>query len=199
MGGHDCGSALPRKWVQGAVAGTHQGISHCWCCYPRCGSQKNGCRLWSRCDFCLLLRRVLRVLDPVRVVRANKASAQNDATLRARLLVWSAFCQQRVVESRRRWCASTDGSGASDRPIHRYREIVKKCLKLPSNFDCSMPDDSDHSCAALLNTNNRTVLQLYHGSTGAIMFRSGPPLAGKFNAKSNRARARVSTSERVAM
>jgi hypothetical protein len=27
---------------------------------------------------------------------------------------------------------------------------------------------------ALLNTHNSTVLQLYHGSTGAVMFRSGP-------------------------
>jgi hypothetical protein len=29
-------------------------------------------------------------------------------------------------------------------------------------------------CAALLHLHNRTVLQLYHGSTGAVMFRSGP-------------------------
>ncbi len=28
---------------------------------------------------------------------------------------------------------------------------------------------------ALLNTRNRSCLQLYHGSTGAVMFRSGPP------------------------
>lgn len=85
MGGHDCGSALPRKWVQGAVAGTHQGISHCWCCYPRCGLRK--------CYFCPLLnatsvpscfRRVLRVLDPVRVLRANKASTMHLKAVRAK-------------------------------------------------------------------------------------------------------------------
>ena len=31
--------------------------------------------------------------------------------------------------------------------------------------------------AAILNTHTRTVLQLYHGSTGAVMFRSGPSSA----------------------
>jgi hypothetical protein len=74
---------------------------------------------------------------------------------------------------------SADVAGYADRPIHRCERTCRVCLSCPCSGAALRPRRLTPlldaiGCAALLHLHNRTVLQLYHGSTGAVMFRSGP-------------------------